>query len=134
MGSFTPQVHSRPKLSLWRGRILLSQLCLSLAFAGIFVATTTTLLPPAIQDDVPRRCHAGNNPPSQILAPGGSPRPDPLRPGEIGQMMQFNGAGQRPRFGKGFRLLETRGALSRGNVDARPAHATVDVAAVTVGE
>lgn len=49
-------------------------------------------------------------------------------------MMQFNGARQRPRFGKGFGLLETRGALSRGNVDARPAHATVDVAAVTVGE
>lgn len=49
-------------------------------------------------------------------------------------MMQFNGARQRPRFSKGFGLLETRGALSRGNVDARPAHATVGVAAVTVGE
>lgn len=46
MGSFTPQVHSRPKLSLRRARILLCQLCVFLAFAGIFVATTTTLLPP----------------------------------------------------------------------------------------
>lgn len=55
---------------------MLCQLCLSLAFAGIFVATTTTLLPPAIQDDVPGRCHAGNTPPppSQILAPGGAVR------------------------------------------------------------
>lgn len=42
-------------------------------------------------------------------------------------MIQFNGAGQRPRFSKVFGLLETRGVLSRGNVDGRPAHATVDV-------
>lgn len=114
-------MHSRPKLSLWRGRIL-PCLCLSDTRArNVLVATTTTTPLPSRFKTIHWAVPTPGINPSQIVVRGqGAPRRC-----EQGQVRHYDAIQRRspaPTFYKGpFSLLETRHASRRGNIDKCPA-------------